>query len=143
MVDSVRIKVDGLQALGAKLREMGVDMTERIARGATGAAANVVKKSAQRKVPKLTGNLEKNIITKRLGKSETTATSEHIVTIRRRRTKGQLKDGTASAYYGQFVEFGTVKMTPRPFLRPAFDENVSRAIETMKSVIADRIARGK
>lgn len=143
MVDAVRIKVDGLQALGAKLRDMGEEMSTKIARGATGAAAGVVKKSAQAKAPKRTGNLAKNIITKRLGKSQSSLTSEHIVTVRRKRTKGQKASGEESAYYGQFVEFGSIHNTPKPFLRPAFDENVSKAIDTMKSVISDRIARGK
>lgn len=143
MVDAVRIKVEGLQALGAKLQAMGEEMTTKIARGATGAAANLVKKSAQQKAPKRTGNLARNIITKRLGKSDSSLTSEHIVTVRRRRTKGQKSSGEKSAYYGQFVEFGSIHNVPNPFLRPAFDENVQRAIETMKSVISDRIARGK
>lgn len=143
MVDAVRFKVEGLKALGAKLNDMGEEMTTKIARGATAAAAGVVKKSAQAKAPKRTGNLAKNIITKRLGKSQTALTSEHIVTIRRKRTKKQKEAGTESAYYGMFVEFGSIHNTPNPFLRPAFDENVSKAIETMKSVISDRIARGK
>lgn len=143
MVDAVRIKVEGLQALGTKLQAMGEEMAVKIARGATGAAANLVKKSAQQKAPKRTGNLAKNIITKRLGKSQSSLTSEHIVTVRRKRTKGQKKSGEQSAYYGQFVEFGSIHNVPNPFLRPAFDENVQRAIETMKSVISDRIARGK
>lgn len=143
MVDAVRIRVDGLQALGAKLREMGDEMTTKIARGATGAAADVVKKSAQEKAPKRTGNLAKNIITKRLSKSQTNLTSEHIVTVRRKRTAGQKKSGAQSAYYGQFVEFGSIHNVPQPFLRPAFDENVQGAIDTMKSVIASRIAWGK
>jgi HK97 gp10 family phage protein len=143
MVDAVRIKVDGLQALGAKLQELSEEMSTKIARGATAAAAGVVKKSAQQKAPKRTGNLAKNIITKRLGKSQTTLTSEHIVTVRRKRTKAQKAAGEESAYYGKFVEFGSIHNTPHPYLRPAFDENVSQAIDTMKTVIADKIARVK
>lgn len=143
MVDAVRIKVDGLQAFGAKLQELSEEMSTKIARSATAAAAGVVKKSAQQKAPKRTGNLAKNIITKRLGKSQTTLTSEHIVTVRRKRTKAQKASGEESAYYGKFVEFGSIHNTPQPYLRPAFDENVTEAIDTMKTVIADKIARVK
>lgn len=143
MARTATIEVKGLRELGEKLQAMGEEMATKIARGATGAAAAKVKAAAQVKAPRRTGNLAKNIITKRLGKSQTSLTSEHIVTVRRSRTKGMKKAGEQSAYYGQFVEFGSIHNTPQPFLRPAFDENVQGAIDTMKSVIADRIAKVK
>ena len=143
MARTATIEVKGLRELGEKLQAMGEEMATKIARGATGAAAAKVKAAAQVKAPRRTGNLAKNIITKRLGKSQTSLTSEHIVTVRRSRTKGMKKAGEQSAYYGQFVEFGSIHNTPQPFLRPAFDENVQGAIDTMKLVIADRIAKVK
>ncbi|MBN8749523.1 MAG: HK97 gp10 family phage protein [Variovorax sp.] len=143
MARTVTIEVKGLRELGERLQAMGEEMATKIARSATGAAAGKVKAAAQLKAPKRTGNLARNIITKRLGKSQTSMTSEHIVTVRRKRTAGQKKSGEQSAYYGQFVEFGSIHNVPQPFLRPAFDENVQGAIDTMKSVIASRITRGK
>lgn len=35
-------------------------------------------------------------------------------------------------FYGRFLEFGTVKMAARPFMRPAFDAGSEDAIEQMK-----------
>lgn len=34
-------------------------------------------------------------------------------------------------FYWRFLEFGTVKMQPRPFLRPAFESSKQRAVEAL------------
>lgn len=39
-------------------------------------------------------------------------------------------------FYGRFLEFGTVRMAARPFMRPAFDGSAPRAIETMRQKMA-------
>lgn len=41
-----------------------------------------------------------------------------------------------TAYYGIFVELGTARMAPQPFMSPAFDRNAS-AIEQVFGQIAD------
>jgi HK97 gp10 family phage protein len=49
------------------------------------------------------------------------------------------------AYYWKFVEYGTVKMPARPFMRPAAmaEESQHKAdLETALSAAADEIARG-
>lgn len=43
----------------------------------------------------------------------------------RKSTKKSALIGT-NVYYGKFVEFGTEKAKGKPFLRPAFDQNVSK-----------------
>lgn len=133
------IKVEGLRELGEAMRGLSEDINKRIARAATGAAAQVIRKSAISKAPVDTGNLRKNIIIKRLPASETSLTSEHIVTVRKGRTRKQKAAGIRDAFYGQFVELGTVKMAARPFLRPSFDENKERAVQAMKDRLAARI----
>lgn len=44
-------------------------------------------------------------------------------------------------FYGPFIEFGTVKMAPRPFLRPALDENVGKALEAMRASLEASIKK--
>lgn len=151
MARTVKIQVEGLKELGERLQKLDKDMAGRVVRAATAAAANVVKKAAIQNAPISSephqlgrrkdqiaqpGNLRKNIIIRRLPPAQRTSTEEYIVTIRAGSGKVP-KD----AFYGKFVEFGTVKMAPRPFLRPAIDNNVQAAIDAMKERIVKRLEK--
>ena len=46
-------------------------------------------------------------------------------------------------FYGKFIEFGTVKMAPRPFLRPAYDQGKFPALEAMKARLIQRIEKAE
>lgn len=139
---SVTLKIDGLSDLGKRLQTLSADMQGKVARAATAAGAVVIKNAAIQKAPEDTGNLKKNIIAKRLPKSETNLTSEHIVTVRKgKKTAKQKAAGIRDAYYASFVEFGTAKMAAQPFLRPAFDQNKERAVDAMKNRLEARIKK--
>lgn len=49
--------------------------------------------------------------------------------------------GTVSQdwYVGIFLELGTEKMPPHPYLRPAFDENAPKIIKSIKEAINDNL----
>jgi HK97 gp10 family phage protein len=67
-------------------------------------------------------------------------TSFHIVTVR-----GKKQHGYASRL-GSMHEFGTVKMQPTPFMRPAVDEGRSEVEQAMHTALQRGIAaaaRGK
>ena len=38
-------------------------------------------------------------------------------------------------FYWRFLEYGTKKMSKRPFIRPAIDHNKNRVLNTMKKVV--------
>lgn len=140
------IRVDGLQELGKAMKTLTEDVNKRIARAATGAAAQVVRKAAVDNINRSpsveTGNLRRNVIAKRLPPNEAQMTSAHIVTVRKGRvTKKQYAKGLRDAYYARYVEFGTVDMPAEPFLRPALDNNVQKAINAMKDRLRDRFKK--
>jgi len=147
MATTTRVRVEGLKELQAELRKLGDDMTKKIARSATNAGAQVIRKRAKELAPIADedyvvegtpvkrGNLPKQIVVKRVKPSETPLTSAHVVTVR-----GKKKYGYASRI-GSLQEFGTVKMSPQPFMRPAFDQEKGFAVAAMKKKIADRIAK--
>lgn len=136
------VKVEGLRQLGLNLKKLEDAVARKAARGATAAAATVVKKAAKKNIQKapsvVSGSLLESVITKRLGRADTELTSEHIVTVRGR---GKKRPYTAkgkkieSAPHAHFVEFGTVNMGPEPFMRPAFEGEKNRAAD----VIAERL----
>lgn len=72
-----------------------------------------------------TGKLRDNIIIKRLEESAKGNESQtYIVTPR-----------SKPAFYWRFLEFGTVKMPARPFMRPAFDAQREDALNKMREVL--------
>lgn len=139
------VRVEGLRELGEAMRALGKEVATKVATSMTSAAAGMVRKDAVSRAPEhdephtvdgvevQPGNLKRNIVRKKVSKSKTRLTSEHIVTVR-----GKRKDGYA-ARYGRLQEFGTVHHVPQPFLRPAFDNNRMRAVEEMKRVGKRRI----
>lgn len=40
---------------------------------------------------------------------------------------------SAKAFWGYFIEFGTVKMSAHPFMRPAFDYGTERTLEILRA----------
>ena len=64
------------------------------------------------------------------------------MTVRRGKlTKKQRAAGLTDAFYGRFVEYGTAKSAPQPFLRPAYDQNKERAVEAIKDRIEKRLKK--
>lgn len=146
MVTSTRVRVSGLRELGAAMKALGNDMGLKVARAATGAAAQPVKRRAIANImasPSVdTGSLKSAVIVKRLGKRDSNLTSEHIVTVRGR---GKTRISKRGKLLGQFaphaskVEFGTVHMPAEPFLRPAFESEKDTALQKMQDTLKRRI----
>src|SRR6185369_11554144 len=88
MPTTTSVRVDGLRQLGEAMSELSKDIALKISAQATGAAAQIIKKKAIRNVessPSVqTGSLRDAIISKKVPKSQTPYTSEHIVTVRGR-----------------------------------------------------------
>lgn len=167
MAKGVTVQIKGLQELGKRLEQLSADIAGKVGRAATAAGANVIKKAAIANAPSDTGNLKKNIISKRIPSGESHLTSEHIVTVRvGKLTEKQKAKGLHDAFYARQVEFGhfrryvsvptsggdwiTLKDKPlaspvwvpaQPFLRPAYDNNKTKAIEAMKARIEARLKK--
>jgi HK97 gp10 family phage protein len=51
--------------------------------------------------------------------------------------KGKMRD----AFYWRFLEFGTVKMAARPFMRPAFDVSSQQALSLITNKLAAEVEK--
>lgn len=144
---SVTVRVEGLRELGERMRKLSAKVSTKLAGQATGAAAQVVKKADKRHLrssPSVdSGLVEKNVIVKKLGKSKTKFTSEHIVTIKKvvYPKKGNEKKSRNTRQVAGYLEFGTVNMAAEPHLRPAFNETKSGLPEVMKAKLAAGITK--
>ena len=98
--------------------------------GATRAAAAQLRDDIREATPIRTGNLRKSIgVNKRRSPSKTM--TWYSVSPR----QGGRHDG----FYGRFLEFGTVKMSPRPFMRPAFEAKGERGIDAFFDYAKNRV----
>ncbi len=121
--------IDSTKLLNA-LKEFPINIQNNVMEGAVRAAAKPIVEEARRLVPKDSRNLEKSIgTTKRKG----TKGTEVVFAVSARR--GNPHDG----FYAHMVEFGTSKMSAKPFMRPALEKQERQSIEASKEYIAKRI----
>ena len=142
----IGIKVDGLKELRKALEALPKEIQGRPLRSAVSAAAGLIRDKAKQAVPVgETGNLKSAIYRYRSRRNSATGRETFFVGIRQ--GKAQYKDTAynrrkgrvgkkyntqGEAYYWRFLEFGTAKMGKKPFLRPAFENNKTGAVEIMK-----------
>ena len=140
-----RFEVKGLRELGLAMKGLSADMAGKVARQATAAGAGVVRKAAREMAPVDSGNLKAAVVMKRLPKRETPLTEEYFVTVRqgkkRDAAQGKARTGRQGkdAFYARFVEFGTVKVPARPFMRPALENNTQKAVSAMSNRLKARL----
>lgn len=149
MATKVTVEVRGLRELGLALGALDKDIQTKVARAAVSAGAAVIKKLAKVKAPVSLpdlspevspGYLRDSIIARRQRKTNKTA--EYAVTVRHKGPKAKLrKDGTNPYQIGIFAEFGTVKQSPKPFMRPAFDQGKANALEQIQKRLKQRIEK--
>jgi hypothetical protein len=58
-------------------------------------------------------------------------------------SKVEIYVGPPSMARGIVSEFGSVKETPRPFMRPAWDANKKTAFLTIRNILADEIEKAR
>ena len=146
------VQVQGLDQLAKALRELPQRVARNGLRAAVYAGAKVIRDEAKLHAPVATGNLganqpppgtlKRSVIMKQIPELSGAQKQTFYVTVRHGKTyRKQAKKGNLSqdAWYWRFVEFGTVKMSARPFLRPAFDMKKHEAVTAIKTRLAQRI----
>lgn len=121
------IDIRGAEELAAALQELGKAMEKKILRSAMRQAATIILEDAKRRAPVLTGQLRKSLRIRAIKRTRKGQVGVVIST-----SKGFFK---GDDFYGGFHEFGTKKMPARPFIRPAFEANKSKAITIITEAI--------
>ncbi|MBO0586118.1 HK97-gp10 family putative phage morphogenesis protein [Sporosarcina sp. E16_8] len=115
-----RIEMTGLAELQARLSQMA--NATNIEKDALTEAGEHLRKEIQNNVPVRTGKLKESI------------TKDEVV-------DGKIQIGPSQqgpAFRAHFVEFGTRKMSARPFMRPTFEREKTR----IEQIMAEQIRRG-
>ena len=119
----IRTRIEGADALDRLLKQLPEKVARNVLRGAVRKGAKVVEAEMRQRAPVgPTGNLKASI-TQRGVKTK----DKRMLT----RRVGSFKGGGLKGYHAHFIEFGTVKMAARPFLRPAWDQTKGEALKVM------------
>jgi HK97 gp10 family phage protein len=145
-----KVAPKGFKEMHAAFLSLNNDVRRKIAKATTGAGAKVVKERIAELAPVADApyvieegddrlliqpkNIARNVIAKGRKDSETPpGVAEHLVLVRGKRKYG---------YAGRLAsmhEFGTEKMSPRPFFRPGAQQAMEPAFEAMRKRFQARI----
>jgi HK97 gp10 family phage protein len=148
------LKATGFEALDRELAKLPLKLQKQAMRRMVRGGAAVVQKDAKQKAPKKSGRLKSAIIVRakpaRDTKPETIAA---LVLIRTKTTKrGKIAPHAHLLEYGhQLVKGGKLGsggrvigfVAARPFMRPAFDNNISKIINVMRRILGREIREYK
>ena len=153
MANGELIHVQGLDRLSRALKELPKRVARSGLRAAVYAGAKVIRDEAKLKAPVATaalgtnqpppGTLKRSVIMKQIPERSSDQKQTFFVTVRhgkkyrKQGKKGQLPQ---DAWYWRLVEFGTVKMSARPFLRPAFEGKKREVVQAIRDRLSQRIS---
>ncbi|UQI38812.1 HK97-gp10 family putative phage morphogenesis protein [Vreelandella venusta] len=117
-----KLDFSGLASIEEDLKLLTRAENDRVRRQGARAGAGVVRDEARRRAPKRSGKLSKNIVAVTARVTENSRATAGV----RVRERGKASD-PSNAFYWKFVELGTSKLPPAPFIRPAFDATEQQA----------------
>jgi len=135
----VQMHVTGLAELSRAMLAIPATLSRRIMREALHAFGDVVAVAAEATAPVRTGALREDVIVKVHVSGDLTRNFVRIgpgydragLPVRKRGRFAGRSDTTRSpGVYGKFLELGTHKMPPHPWLRPAWEASKDAALET-------------
>ncbi|MCE9664521.1 HK97 gp10 family phage protein [Halomonas sp. M5N1S17] len=117
-----RLDFVGLGNLEDDLKMLTQAENDRVRRQGARAGAGVIRDEARRRAPRRSGKLSRNIqaVTVKVSEGNRSAAGVRV------RSRGKADD-PSNAFYWRFIELGTSKMPPVPFIRPAFDAKEQEA----------------
>ena len=144
------VRIEGLDKTVRALRRLPKELSGKgggPVRSALFQSAKLMREDAKQRAPRDSGNLAESIILyrDRNPRSRNNANERYFVTVRRGKrlsqTLGFRSAGrTRGAYYAHFVEFGTIKWSGHPFMRPAFESKKRESVRVFGDVLGKRVA---
>lgn len=139
----MKTEITGLPQLAQVLHGLSGQVQGRLLREAVAAGAEVVRAEAEERAPYYEGKvgprhpppgtLKASVFKARLPEECNDMREVWQVNVKRR----------YAAFYAHFVEYGTVKMSKRPFMRPAWEAKKKEAREVMVAKLAELLQRVK
>lgn len=145
MADGFDVKLEGLEELHGKLKELTSDVQFKGGRFALRRAAQVLRDKARQNAggvddPATTESIEKNIVERWNGRlfRQSGNLGFRVGVLGGARgfaaASGEVKGAGSGnpggdTFYWRFLEFGTAKMAAQPFMRPAADQSAGDVVD--------------
>lgn len=122
------IKLEGVDAILAKLQKIGANVSKLENKALRNAAEPVLSDAKSTSVfSDNTGNLREGL---KMSSVKIQDGAKYI-------TVGIDKSDNSKIFYGKFIEFGTSKMSARPFLGPAYEKNKNEIENIISSTLKE------
>jgi HK97 gp10 family phage protein len=130
-------KIEGLSELADGLKnELPKATATNVQKRALKDAADPIESDAKSSAPRRTGFLQESInISSKLSPRQKSKNEKA--------SKIEIYVGPPSMARGIVAEFGSVKQSPHPFMRPAWDGNKRTAFNTIKDILEDEIEKAR
>lgn len=151
---TITVKIEGLQDLQRRVLKLKDGVRKKVLGSAVAAGALVTLNEAKKIAPKRTGALADAIKQRRSRKFSKQDYEERHVGVfkvrggkyantklnRRKGRVGKVYESEPPEFYWRFLEFGTVRADPKPFLKPALQNTKSAATERIKQRCLQKLA---
>ena len=129
----VVVRIDGGKELQRKLDKLAPVAARKVMRKGLREAGRPVLAAAKAKVPVLSGALRDSLVLRAVKSKKRDRLGVQVMT-----KEGMFRGET---FYGAFVELGTSKAPPHPYLRPALNENKDLCVAIVKNEVGKGIER--
>lgn len=142
----MKFELNGVDELIKRLKKAQREGVEKMAPRALAASGRVIRDEAKRRAeaiddPKTKESIAKNIALQKSSKRNTPRDAvKYRVGVRGGGAPNDDKNPSGGdTWYWRFIEFGTVKMAPRPFLRPAMEAKQQEAARVFIRVFNEEL----
>ena len=137
------IRVDGLKELEQALRQLPKDLVGKNGGPVRAALMNAglqMMRDMQAATPEDEGELKRTVRRKRV-KNPSRGMAETVL-VGAQGKRGPKRDDDGRTFLApHWLEFGTVHISKRPFIRPAFDNNKEEAVRRFRKNLATAVER--
>ncbi len=139
-----KVKITGLDELKKDLKKLSEKTRKSIVVSSLRSGAVTFRQSARSLAPAKSGILKKAITVKKIRTKDRSIVKFITAWTQQRGGKNAVAQGSGTrndAYYGHFVEYGTVHQSAQPFIRPAYDIDKSSVTGAITKQMAKRITK--
>ena len=135
-------RITGASEMAKVLKLLPGKVQGKLLISATRAGANLIRNDARARAPESGLGAERRAA--RSSSGEDYGTLKDNISVKKVKTppsRAKMIISNGRAFWGMFLEFGTEKHPPQPWLRPAFDGNVSAALAKIGKTLGRGIER--